>query len=289
MSVPEGFQDFLNYDTDRCEFIQNYLLAHGVESAVIPIEGRRHIYVKFSPDSYNLKNRIKTVIAHYDRVENSPGANDNSSSVFAVMDFAVRLSRTGLCHNVRIFFTDGEEFGEGGVSGQGAFALASLLKKQGIQNDEVYVFDCMGRGTVPVLALSILPKNCDETFRQRFNELYENAKELLRSSARRWLNLPVSYSDNAGFLACGLPSVAVTMLPETEANEYLSKLQKNPELARLVMNHDAKDQMVLKSMLPMTWKLLHTEQDNIYSLTPESFDITAAILDRLAGTGGGKF
>ncbi len=291
MAIPEEFSDYIKPGTDRAAFIQDYLLRRGVETVLIPIEGKKHIYVKFPSSSYNAMFRLKTIIAHYDIVPDSPGANDNSSSDFAVMDFAVRLSKSRGVHNIRIFFTDGEEIGDGGVSGQGAYALAGLLKRLGITNEDVFVFDCMGRGTVPVLAKSILPPGTPLDFVKRFAALKRRAEDILRASARggsvhggdaRWLTLPIPYSDNAGFLANGIPAVAYTMLPEDEANAYLYTLQKEKNMERLITNHTAENQAALMPKIPMTWRLLHTEGDNLYSLTPEAFDITAKILDEIA-------
>ncbi len=283
MPVPARFNEYIKYGTDRCRFIQSYLAENGVETVLIPVEGKKHIYVKFPLSSYSPRFRIKTLIVHYDIVENSPGANDNSAADFSVMEFAIRLMKFRGVHNVRIFFTDGEELGEGGVEGQGAYALAQLLKKSGIRNDDVFVFDCMGRGTVPVLAKSIAPSGAPAAFARQLENLKLRAEELLRSSCNgHWLTLPVPYSDNAGFLACGIPAVAITMLPESEAFAYMKALQQMPELEKLVMNRKTENELVLRTKLPPTWKFLHTENDSIMSLTPESFDFTARIFDELA-------
>jgi len=131
----------------------------------------------------------KTVLVHYDRAcapDGSfitPGANDNSAAVFQVLRFAERLMRKeiplpGGIHNMRIFFTDGEELGASSVSGakaQGAFALASLFRKLGIVNDDVFVLDGCGRGDV--LAVSTAGKNSNAPlgFAKRFDALFEHA------------------------------------------------------------------------------------------------------------------
>ena len=38
----------------------------------------------------------------------------------------------------------------------------------------------------------------------------------------------------------------------------------------------------VQEKMPMTWRLLHTEYDNLASLTPESFPLMEALLDALA-------
>ena len=153
--MSEEFENYIRPGTDRLAFLQDYLSRRGVSSSVINIEEKKHLYVNFPSQSYNPQFKIKTLISHYDRVEGSPGANDNSAANFALAEFAVKVyekASRGRASNIRIFFTDGEELGEEGVKSQGAFGLAELFRKLGIKNDDVFVFDACGRGTVPVLA-----------------------------------------------------------------------------------------------------------------------------------------
>lgn len=284
MTFASDYQEFLRPGTDRAAFIQNYLKARGVETAVIGVEGKRHIYVKLPRSGYDATFRVKTIISHYDIVPNSPGANDNSSSVFCLMEFAVRLSKFRGVHNCRIFFTDGEELGSGGVSEQGAFSLAAVMQKCGIRDEDIYVFDCVGRGTVPLLGLNIPPSKAPASFVKKFNALNQGVKAIFSSLGLNWVNLPMPYSDNAGFLANGFPAVAITMLPQDEANAYMMALRQDSDLLRYVQNKDVPDEKIerLHACLPLTWRLMHTDGDNFSSLTPQSFDITARILDAIA-------
>ena len=290
--IPSGFSDYVADGCDRCSFIRSYLARRGVESVVLPVAGKNHVYVKFPTSQYNPQFRIKTVIAHYDRVPGSPGANDNSAANFCLMDWAERLASRFDFHNIRLLFSDGEEFASGSVASQGAFSLASLFKRLGITNDDVYVFDCMGRGTIPILRKTVLPLAVPYTLRMRFAALEDRAEALLRrSTSRRWLTLPFAYSDNAGFIAYGIPAVAVTMLPEDEADKYFAALIKEKSLENYIVNHtvDAKSDaeekeklLKLQAMVPETWKLINTENDTERTLTPESFFVFASILDVLA-------
>jgi len=265
-TIPSAFKDFIAPDCDRAAFIQNYLEKAGLEAPIMQMEGKNHIYVKFPQNHYNPMFRIKTVIAHYDRFPGSPGANDNSAAVFCLMEWAKSVvstdSTTGgqYFHNIRLIFTDGEELGAaGGVVEQGAFPLAQVFRRLGITNDDIYVFDCMGRGDVPILAQTILPHKTPGKFVKEFSALEQRAANLLHASANgRWFSLPVSYSDNASFIANGIPAVAITMLPSAEVTAATQGLQ------------------------PQTWQLLHTPQDNLASLTPQSFEIFYNILNNLA-------
>lgn len=256
----DEFFQFISDDCDRKAFIQNFLNSAGLECPVVQIDGKNHLYVKFPKSQYNPIFKIKTVIAHYDRVPESPGANDNSSSVYALLLFAVRLAKRSQIHNIRLIFTDGEELGEGGVASQGAYGLARLFKNLGITNDDVYVFDCMGRGNIPVLTETHLPPGTSSVFVKNFSALEERAEKVLRKcTGGKWFKLPCNYSDNAGFIANGIPAVAFTMLPSAEVDGFMLKGEK-----------------------PKTWQLLHTMEDDLRSLNEEAFEITERILDEIA-------
>ena len=269
--IPSAFNEFIAPDCDRAAFIQNYLNSAGLETPVLQMEGKNHIYVKFPQNQYNPMFRIKTVIAHYDRI--GIGANDNSAAVFCLMQWAVELSKNygssrgsvfsdssnRFFHNIRLIFTDGEELGDGGVANQGAFPLAQVFKRLGIKNDDIFVFDCMGRGDVPILTQTKLPKTASRQFVKEFSALEQRARNLLQiSSGGKFFCLPCNYSDNASFIANGIPAVAITMLPSTEVNA------------------------VLAGQIPETWSLFHTPKDNLSSLTPKSFEIFYNILNNLA-------
>lgn len=125
MNFPGDYSEFLKTDCDRKEFIQRKLLSYGLNSSVIVLDGKMHIYVDFPKSGYSPKYKIKTLVAHYDRVKGSSGANDNSSGVFALLEAAGRIAAMTDVHNVRIIFTDGEEDGRYGIVSQGAFSLAN--------------------------------------------------------------------------------------------------------------------------------------------------------------------
>ena len=267
--IPSSFKEFIAPDCDRATFIQNYLKSAGLEAPVLQMEGKKHIYVKFPQLQYNPAFRIKTVIAHYDRFPGSPGANDNSAAVFCLMEWAAKLAKSAVVstssttaqfHNIRLIFTDGEELGAaGGVAEQGAFPLAQVFRRLGITNDDIFVFDCMGRGDVPILTQTILPRKAPVRFVKDFTALEQRAATLLQASANgRWFCLPCNYSDNASFIANGIPAVAITMLPSAEVTA------------------------ATRGETPLTWQLLHTPGDNLASLTPQSFEIFHNILNNLA-------
>ncbi len=259
-TIPPAFKDFISPDCDRARFIQDYLKAGGLDSNIIALEGKKHIYVKFPRRQYNPMFRIKTVIAHYDRI--GIGANDNSAAVFTLMEWARSRVVPELVegqHNIRLIFTDGEELGEqGGVAQQGAFPLAQMFKRLGITNDDIFVFDCMGRGDVPILSQTVIPPKVPTQYLKNYSQLEARAKQILQLSSPKYFCLPCSLSDNASFIANGIPAVAITMLPSEEVP------------------------LVLAGQTPPTWQSFHTPKDNLEYLTPPSFEIFFKILNNLA-------
>ena len=288
------FQRFIAPDCDRRQFILDMLKDFGVPAVPLSLEGAHHILVKFPPSAYNPQYKMKTVLAHYDRVDTSPGANDNSAAVFQIIYWARRLLRFPGFHNVQIIFSDGEEMGGSeGVAEQGAFCIATKFRSLGLTQQDVYAFDCCGRGDFVILSQAGKGKG-SIPFQRQFNSLVERTEDLIKSVAgRKWAPLPVPYSDNAGFLACGIPAVAITLLPAQEVVSYLRELKQHPGLQAAIMKSTQEQEVGTRKIkplepyqvqekMPMTWRLLHTEYDNLASLTPESFPLMEALLDALA-------
>lgn len=289
MNLPSDYAEFLKPDCNRKDFIQNKLLESGIKSSVLVIEGKSHIYVDFPKQHYNPRFKIKTLVAHYDRVPNTAGANDNASGVFVLLDAARRLSQFEGEHNTRIIFTDGEEEGRFGVKGQGAYSLAARFRELNSMEGEVFVFDCVGRGDVPVIAEVELAKNVDSVFAKKYQNFLSFTKGLVsKYSTLPNVILPASFSDNAGFLANGITSVCITMLPKDEVLNYMTSLARLPGLRESVMNRKLEDvpdkvtpEYMLRESIPLTWKYFHTEFDNLTTLTPVSFEIMKKITDEI--------
>lgn len=319
--LPPEFIEFISPKCERFTFLQEWLKNSNIPFSILSVGKSNHICVQFPQCSYNPMFKIKTVLVHYDRALSpegkylTPGANDNSAAVYQVLNWAKKLlngsiKNVGSTHNIRIFFTDGEELGS--AQEQGSFDFANRFKKFGITNDDVFVFDGCGRGDV--LAVSTAGKNCSAPpdFVKHFDSLFERACTLAReASPGKWITIPVPCSDNAGFLACGIPAVALTVLPSEEASTYMRQLQKDEKFAHSVMTNgiaahgagffgldiekstaplaklhtadiDPAEILLMSEKLPHTWRMMHTEHDNAASLTPQAFSIMEHFLDFLA-------
>ncbi|MCR4939576.1 MAG: Zn-dependent exopeptidase M28 [Treponemataceae bacterium] len=291
--LPDDFSDFISENCDRREFLISRLKNRCIPYSLLKLDGKQHICILFPKTAYSPRFRAKTVIVHYDRAENTPGANDNSAAVFQIMDWAERLLYSGKTHNVRIILTDGEELG--GMSSpdslnQGAFAIARMFRTLGIKNNDVYVLDGCGRGNIMLVSTAGKNSPGPLSFRLAFESLFKKTCDMVSAAAPgRWVKAPVPYSDNAGFLANGIPAVALTVLPSEEATLYLRNLQRDKNFENLVMTHkvaaaaaDKAEELLLNEKLPLTWRMMHTQMDSIPMLTKEAFTTTGRFLDILA-------
>jgi len=296
------FQSFLTPGLDRCAFISAWLRAREITHSIVELAGKRHIVARFPGDAYDPRFRMKTLVAHHDRAEGTPGANDNSAACFQLMLFAERLlsgRRDGtypVAHNVRIFFTDGEEAaGARGIAGQGAFALGEGFRKLKMTDDDLFVFDACGRGDTLVLSTAGIARGDSGSPRSpggkagrgklalRLDELHERAAEIAAEAASGgWLRLPTPYSDNAGFLAAGIAAQVITVLPRAEATRLLALGSDPALLAAIVANKRPPDGSPLDGKIPETWALMHTPNDAAGTLTASAFALMARFLDALA-------
>ncbi|MDR1059146.1 MAG: M28 family peptidase, partial [Treponema sp.] len=103
------FRDFIAPGADRFGLIEVLLEKARLPCGTVTIGGNRHILVAPPPPEESFLRRRPTIlVAHYDRAEGSPGANDNSAAVFLLIETALVLREEGI-KNWIIIFTDKEE------------------------------------------------------------------------------------------------------------------------------------------------------------------------------------
>ena len=261
--IQDEFIYFIEHPQSRKEFIQKILNDNGLDAPILQMNGKNHIYVNFPKHQYVKNKSIKTIIAHYDIFPGSPGANDNSFAVYCILKWAIWLHKwyqnSQAQHNVRVIFTDGEECGVDGVKSQGAFELAKVFKKLKILNDDIFVFDCMGRGTVPCICDYSIPNNVNADFKNKYFSLEHKACAVISKITNgNCFKIKSNYSDNASFLANGIPALCITMLPFEELQKYM------------VFNET-----------PRTWQILHTKDDNFGCITQKSVEVMFILLDEI--------
>lgn len=291
-----SFSSFLALDCNRIDFIDAWLTHHSIQHSVIKFGDKRHIVVRFPAAHYDPRFRMKTLVAHHDRALNTPGANDNSAACFQLMLFADELQKSSafggqtFTHNIRILFTDGEEaVGKQGIRGQGSFRLGVGLKSIGEENEDMFVFDATGSGDTLVISTAGISSAESGSVGEKLAILHEKALQIAKIvSPENWIRLPTPFSDNAGFLASGIPAQVVTVLPHEEATNLLMELSMGTEEEKkrinqaIVLNsHKKKDERLL-SIIPKTWQRMHTPLDTQDFLTTDAFAIIRKFLLELA-------
>ena len=285
----DEFRSFLKSDTNRHDWICNWLTEHDISHYTIPTGKQLHIVVEFPKENYDERYKLKTVLAHYDRI--CIGANDNSSCVWQILNWILRLKEeceknancqnAKLAHNLCIIFSDGEELGVGKTSEEpGVLGIASFINRSELKESDIFALDSCGRGDTLIVS-SAGKTSGSLKMQDGFKDLYDRTIELARHTCGdNWLTMPTFYGDNAGCLLVGIPAVAVTVLPKDEAVKYMRSLQRFPKLYEKMMNHELTDEE--QNALPLTWQMMHTKDDCIENLTDESWPLMEKFLEGLA-------
>jgi hypothetical protein len=285
------FPDFLAPAADRYGILGELLeeLEFGYSSIILGAAGGRklrHFFVlpcrgqSFLPGAYP----AIALVAHYDRVEGSPGANDNSAAVFMLLEAGLKMREEGL-RNWLIIFTDKEElsFGEG-LRDQGAYGLARSLRETSLRACRFYIFDACGCGDTLIISTMADHLLRNETGhaaarkRQIVKALRDGALKTARNLVmEKVLLVPTPFSDDAGFLRAGLAAQTITALPSHEAAGLASLLRTRPELIDALISREALAASAstapsgTKPWLPETWRRLNGPEDSPLRLTPRHY------------------
>ncbi len=271
-SLPPWFSQFCAPDADRLSVLALVLHDSDIPFELVKTRGFRHLQVRLGRKP-NPQAGEKVLIAHYDRVAASPGANDNGASVLALVDY---LRRPSPGRRMRVVFTDGEELTQG-MRGdqQGAFALAESWDR-GRALFPV-VFDMTGIGDT--LVLGHLGQELVRQTRVPAGPTALDEYAKLRLRAKRWLatcgsgdalEVNAPFSDDLGFFLAGIPSVQVSVLPRKQALNYRHTRELPGEFSGN-----------LPGELPPAWKTMHTVDDRPESLWPSARELMAEVLRKL--------
>jgi len=280
--------DFISPEADRFAILKETLQEAALEYKVTEIAGSRHIIVTPpTPEQEKSIGRRPPVIlvAHYDRAEGSPGANDNSAGVFLLIETAMKLIKKNKSSWL-IIFTDREELKSGGkLQSQGAYGLAEYLKKIKMEKSKIFIFDACGTGDTLIISTtleSLLKRDgAGEKLRDSILELRKYALDTARNlNMAKVLLAPTPFSDDAGFIRAGLIAQTVTMLPSGECIRLVAELRKKPEFAEALINAKIRQASLLQS-IPETWRGLNTPADSHLRLTPEHFRTVSKFAEAL--------
>jgi hypothetical protein len=283
----DRFNYFIALKVDRYKTLLTTIEKLGFNSITIPVAGNRHIFI-FPP-----KIRIPLpagsalpfkgespymLVAHYDRVEGSSGANDNSIAVFHLLRAAAIMAQKNL-DNWVIVFTDKEELSSGeNPELQGSFTLAQKLKGWGLEKAKIFNFDACGIGDTFIfsnLTDSVLGSSDRPHIIKLKNDMQNLRNHALQAagtlSLEKFLIAPVPFCDDMGFLRAGFSVQTVTILPSEEASQFEEILRKYPEFTKLLITGEIKKSPE-KRHLPVTWKNMNNVADTPQRLTPQYFD-----------------
>ena len=294
----DRFSYFIAMKVDRCKALLTTIEKLNLNSTVISVSGNKHIFI-FPPGQKTLRSAGGTfpfsnmspflLTAHYDRVENSPGANDNSIAVFHLLKAATILIKRGI-GNWIILFTDKEELKAGeSFEAQGSFSMAQKLKTWGLEKARIFNFDACGSGETFIISTitdSILKTNNNPNLARVKNDIQQLRNHALKTvdalRLDKVLLAPTPFSDDVGFLRAGFAAQTITLLPASEAAQFEEALRKNPDFANLLISGKIKTSPE-KRNLPSTWKNLNNEGDTVSRLTPQFFDQLVRFAVELCG------
>jgi hypothetical protein len=284
----DRFFDFISPGADRYKILVERINSLRLNSTVVNVAGNRHILI-FPPGQKSVRDAGAfpfkggspfMLVAHYDRVAGSPGANDNSIAVFHLLSAAAALARKVPPCRWIIVFTDKEELIKGeGFANLGSFTLAEKMKSWGLHKAKIFNFDACGSGGTLVLSTTanLLLKNVE---RANISALKKNAAALRdhaletagRLRMKKVILAPAPFCDDIGFLRAGLAAQTATMLPDAEAGQYEALLRERPDFADLLISGEISNSPA-RRLLPGTWRGLNRPTDGPSLLTPEHFDM----------------
>ena len=274
------FNDFIDTKNDRFEVLMSLLGELKLPVSVVTIAGKRHIFV--ASQSYTLQAAGKkgpTVLAaHYDRVQGSPGANDNGAAVFMQTAAALRL-RGRVAGEWLIIFTDKEELASGeGIRSQGSYLLAQGLIRAGLEAGSFFIFDACGRGDTLIISGTArhLLKNFHSgeaaPLKNRLRQLQQRAISAAKNSlAGQFLLLPTPFSDDAGFLRAGMAAQTITVLPAKEAADFSVIVRRNDLYINALISGEQRRRRGIEH-IPMTWRMLNGPEDTAARLDGNNFE-----------------
>ena len=293
----DRFMFFIAGKVDRYKILMQTIEKLGLNSTVISIDTNKHIFI-FPPSQKSLRKGIFPfaglspimLTAHYDRVEGSPGANDNSIAVYQLLDTALTLIKRGI-DNWMIVFTDKEELKEGeSFEVQGSYMLAKKLKTWGLEKAKIFNFDACGTGDTFIFSTTTdsLLGNTTKPNIISLKNLIGQLRGFALAAANslrfeKMLLAPTPFCDDIGFLRAGFAAQTITILPSAEAVQYEEHLRRNPDFSKLLISGEIKKSPE-KRFLPFTWQNLNTPADSHFRLTPENFGkVTSFMLELCNG------
>ena len=260
------FREFCEIGVDRKKIIISILEKNRIPYTTLHIENSFHIVIY--PKNLVTGEETNVLLAHYDRVKGTPGANDNSASVFYLLNHSMRLRKQE--HRTVIIFTDKEEVQNGeSITEQGSYGLGKYFRSKNIENLNFFVFDMCGIGNTILLGTggeNLLKKHYGDNFntsgfKKKIDRVKQNAEEILLTvNSGEFFYLTPLFSDDLGLILNKYPAVLISLLPYREVIEYKKDV----------------------SVLPKSWLCNHTINDDVSTLDNKSWNTLSPLLSRLS-------
>lgn len=290
-------QQFCEVECNRYEFLINWLDKEEISYNVLPTGEARHILIRLDKTCpYVKKYYVKTLVAHYDRVPGTPGANDNSAAVFQLLYSINKLKSLKYAHNIQIILTDKEELQPGeSIVNQGAYQLAHLFREKKINNCMFFVFDMCGIGDTIIsgrAGLQLLKLKYDDEikYKRMYDNLFKFSSTLsdlfLQFRDGEYFNLNSLFSDDLGLLLNQYPAMQISVLPYKEVLLLKRKLfeAKSNKWDSILGKGMLSEEYYgfIKSHLPSSWSNNHQKGDTVETLHSESFELISDFIMELA-------
>ena len=278
----EDLLDFCRDDADRHEVLIKSLKRRNIPYEIIPIDGARHVALPVPRAAEMDREYYRvTLVAHYDRVPGTPGANDNAAAVFQLLSHWEDMLRLGWRHRTQILFTDKEELtGEMTATDQGSWSLARHLKRLGAENILFFVLDMCGIGDTPVWGRSVRKAGLippGDSISRAYQVMEGFLKRFTRGDD---FGVNPMFSDDLGLLLGGYPAFQLSLLPRHEALEIAQRYGAQPLEADPVVPAKAREEMQID--LPPSWRSNHGPEDSADTLDSGAFILMARLLRDLA-------
>jgi hypothetical protein len=273
------FVDFTRQNT-RFDALHSLLQETKLPFKVVRLNGGKKPAAHFFISPAQAGSAKIVLVAHYDCVAGSPGANDNAAGVFILIETALKLMENAAAGWL-IIFTDKEELESGeSLRGQGSFVLADFFRVHSQCPTQFFIFDCCGSGDT--LIISTTADYLLKTEKGAGPINIQNKLTLLRQTAlnkanetmQKFLLLPAPFSDDAGFLRAGIAAQLITTLPAREASEFAQTVRKDPLYINALVNGALKKKRD-QNLFPETWRIVNTPNDTVERLRPEHFGAMA--------------
>jgi len=253
----------------RIERIIDILDKKRINHSVLTYNSGKNIEISFKGEI----DKDIIFFAHHDiSSQTSEGANDNSSSVAVLIEFAELLVAYKPFYNIKIVFTDNEEILGGLLCGTEnidkltkiitAVGSFDYLKKYSDRSKIVSIFNlelCGIGDSIMIAEYSGKVKSSD-----RLVVFIEN---IAKSDNYKYVKTSVANSDLLSSYVLGIPGILIGIIPYSEAQYYNCSVEN-------------------KKDMPSVWKNIHSDKDNIAAIQERALVMMYKFLERIADNFG---